>query len=81
MLPLSLFAPEDVSFTYPDSLYEVPPDDLGRLFCERNPTPTVYCMEELAEIIRIYQVYDYNNHYVEAQVWNDDPLALYIEDM
>jgi hypothetical protein len=74
VIPISVFSPEDVSFTYPDSLYEVPLDDLGKIYLERNETPTVYRLEELARIIETYRVYEYNHHYVEAQVWNDAPL-------
>jgi hypothetical protein len=35
------FSRDDVCFTYPDSLYEVPLDDLGRLYLERDAGPTV----------------------------------------
>jgi hypothetical protein len=73
-IPLRLFGPQAVSFTYPDSLYEVPLDDLGRLYLERSVRPTVYRLEELEQVIATYRVYEYDNHYVEAQVWNDEPL-------
>lgn len=73
-LPLSTFVPEEVSFTYPDSLYRVPPDDLGRLYLDRDPAPRVYRLEELEMLIETYRVHKFNNHYVEAQVWVDEPL-------
>lgn len=76
-IPFSIFTPEDVSFTYPDSLYEIPLDDLGRLHLNRNIHPVVYRWEELESVITRYSVYEYNNHYVEAQVWNDAPLQAY----
>lgn len=69
-IPLSLFSAEEVSSTYPDSLYKVPLDDLGRLYLERNTSPTVYRLEELPWVISTYRVYEYSNHYVEAQVWD-----------
>ena len=78
-IPLDAFSADDVSFTYPDSLYEVPLDDLGRLYLERNQRPTVYRVEDLQWIVATYRVYAYNNHYVEAQVWNDEPLVPYAD--
>lgn len=74
VIPLSVFEPEDVSFTYPDSLYRVPLNDLGRLYLDRDPAPAVYRIEEIENLIQRYRVYEFNNHYVEAQVWMDEPL-------
>lgn len=74
-IPLSLFAPEGLSFTYPDSLYTVPLDDPGRLHLDRDPAPCVYRLEETEDLIQRYKVYEFNNHYVEAQVWVDEPLV------
>lgn len=74
VIPLSVFAPEDVSFTYPDSLYEVPLNDLGKIYLDRSQAPSVYRMEELETLVARYKVYDFNNHYIEAQVWVDEPL-------
>ncbi len=74
ILPLSIFKPEDVGFTYPDSMYKLPLNELDKLYLERNEEPHVYRMEELAGLIKIYEVYKYNNHYIEAQVWNDKPI-------
>jgi len=78
IIPLTAFPPEALSFTYPDSLYQVPLDDLGRLHLERNVRPTVYCLHEIAQVIETYKVYEYNNHYVEAQVWDDAPAQPYV---
>jgi hypothetical protein len=78
-LPLGIFLNDSICFTYPDSLYEVTTDDLGRLYLERNVIPAIYTIEELEAIIEKYQVYKYNNHYVEAQIWNDEQLHLYAE--
>lgn len=78
-IPIKVFSAHDVSFTYPDSLYEVPLDDPGRLYLERNMSPIVYRLEELQWVITTYRVYEFNNHYVEAQVWNDEPLQPYVD--
>lgn len=76
IVPLSVFSPLDISFTYPDSLYKVPLDDLGRPYLEREPAPSVHRMDELEELIQTYKVYEFNNHYVEAQIWNNEPLMV-----
>jgi hypothetical protein len=65
-IPLMNFSRDDVCFTYPDSLYEVPLDDLGRLYLKRNSGPTVYAIEELARVIGTYHVFEINHHYIEA---------------
>jgi hypothetical protein len=79
IIPLDEFSAAEVSFTYPDSLYEVPLDDLGKVYLERNQNPTVYRLAEIEQVLRTYRVYEYNNHYVEAQVWSDRPLGPYAE--
>jgi hypothetical protein len=76
---VNVFAEGDVSFSYPDSLFEVPIVDPGRLDLERNRVPVVHVLEELPEVIRAYRVCEYNNHYVEAQIWNDEPLRPYAD--
>ena len=78
-IPLRALTRDDACFTYPDSLYEVPLDDLGRLHLNRNTEPTIYMIEELGHVIRQYRVYEFNNHYVEAQIWNVLPLMPYAE--
>ncbi len=78
-IPLREFSRDDISFTYPDSLYEVPLDDLHRLYLSRTERPTVYAIEELAQLVSTYRVYDINNHYVEAQIWNGRPLQAYAD--
>jgi hypothetical protein len=77
LLPLASFSPYDLSFTYPDSLYEVPLDDLRRLYLDRSTDPTVYRLEEIEQVIEIHQVYAIHQHYIEAQVWNDEPTRPY----
>ncbi len=78
-IPLRDLSRDDVSFTYPDSLYEVALEDLHRLYLPRSVRPTVYAVEELARVVSVYRVYEINNHYIEAQVWNDRPLKPYAD--
>jgi hypothetical protein len=78
-IPLSVINRDDICFTYPDSLYEVPLDDLGRLYLERSSRPTVFTMERLDRVIATYRVYEINNHYLEAQIWNDRLLEPYAD--
>lgn len=77
IVPCAIFSADDVSFTYPDSVFHLPVEDLGRVYLERNPTPTVYRVEDLETLIETYKVYDYMNHYIEVQVWNDEPLKVH----
>jgi hypothetical protein len=76
-IPMRLFSNEDISFTYPDSLYEVPPDDIQRLHLKRNVEPTIYRFDEIEMVIERYKVYEIKNHYIEAQILNDENLKLY----
>jgi hypothetical protein len=77
IIPVDQFNPEDISFTYPDSLYEVPINDIARLYLDRNIEPIVYKIGEMEEIIKQYRVYEIRNHYVEAQIWNDQNIQKY----
>ena len=79
-LPLKFFHWTSVTFTYPDSLYIVPLDDLGRIHLDRNDKPRVLLMKELEQVIQTYRVYEYNNHYIEAQVWDDEPVRRYCSE-
>ena len=81
VIPLAAFPSHILSFTYPDSLYQVPLDDLGRLYLDRNARPTVYRLHEIAKVVETYRVYEYNNHYVEAQVWDDAPARPYVGEI
>lgn len=76
-ISLKFFSKEMISFTYPDSLYKVPLNDLGKLNLERETDPHIYLIDELEYIINTYQVYLHNNHYIEAQIWDDKPLLKY----
>lgn len=76
-IPIGIFTNEDISFTYPDSLYEVPLDDLHKLYLNKNREPILYMRNELESVIKKYQVYEINNHYIEAQIWNSEILGSY----
>ena len=80
IMKLKDFGLDDVSFTYPDSIYVVPLDDLGKLNLDRNDNPIVYTINDLSSIIEIYKVYEHDNHYIEAQIWNDKPLEEYMNN-
>ena len=76
-IPLSIFPIESVSYTYPDSMYKVPLDQLDRVYLERDPAPAVYLLHEIPGVIERYEVYKHNNHAIEAQVWDLEPLGKY----
>jgi hypothetical protein len=61
VIPRTIFSDTDVSFTYPDSVFHLPVDDVGRVYLEQNPTPTVYLNDDLDHVIDIYRVDEYNN--------------------
>lgn len=76
--PIGIFPVESVSHTYPDSMYRMPTDELDRLYLERDPAPAVYLLPEVPDIVERYEVYRHNNHYVEAQVWDKEPLKAFM---
>ncbi len=62
---------KSVSFTYPDSMYELEHDEFGRIICgKRTNTPEVYTFDEIPELVQRYNIYGEYSHYVEAQVWD-----------
>ena len=73
-IPTSIFPVEYVSYTYPDSMYSVPVDELDRVYLERDPAPKIYLLDEIPDVIARYEVYNHNNHYIEAQIWSLEPL-------
>jgi len=79
-IPLSIFPVETVSYTYPDSMYKVPLDELDKVHLERDPAPQVYLLPDIPDVITIYEVYKYNNHAIEAQIWSLEPLKEYKTD-
>jgi len=77
-LPLGIFKSNVISFTYPDSMYKISLNELDKLYLERNDSPKIYRMEELKDVIRTFEVYEHNNHYIEAQIWDDKPIKEFI---
>lgn len=70
-IPLADLDLATVSFTFPDSMYELQYDAQGNLLDGvRTNTPRVYAFEELPELIARRRVYDPYRHYIEAQVWD-----------
>lgn len=75
-IPLDKINLAAVSFTYPDSMYELVFDTDGiAKNGKRTNTPTVYLFEEL-ECIADY--YFKNIHYIEAQVWDREMLQPFL---
>jgi hypothetical protein len=88
-IPLSILSPEDVSFTYPDSMVS------ALMAAEKNPEyyepayhGKVFTLREMAEIIEKKGLPGENwqtrmprhlAHYIEAQVWNQKILAEHFE--
>jgi hypothetical protein len=67
-----------VTFTYPDSMYEINLDDNGRVIGGgRTNTPKVYMYEDLSSVVQKYRVYDDYKFNIEAQVWNREMLHKY----
>lgn len=65
-----------VSFTYPDSMYELEYDEMGNVIGgKRTNTPKVYMYEELLEISKKYHIFKNGSlYYIEAQVWDRERL-------
>lgn len=78
-IPIEIFDPDTISFTYPDSMYKINLDELEKVYLDRNNSPNIYRINELEEIIEKYEVYKHNNHYIEAQIWDDEPIKGYME--
>lgn len=74
-IPIKDLDMKSVSFTYPDSMYELEYDELRNLIGgKRTNTPKVYTFEDIPELIRRYNVYGEYLHYIEAQVWDRELL-------
>jgi hypothetical protein len=74
-IPVTALDMSSVSFTYPDSMYELMYDGIGNVIGgKRTNTPKVYTYEELPELIQRYNIYSYYLHYIEAQVWDREIL-------
>jgi len=77
-LPLEIFKSNVISFTYPDSMYKIPLNELDKVYLERNDSPRIYRLEELKDVIKTFEVYEHNNHYIEAQIWDYKPIEDFI---
>ena len=77
-IPLSEIDLSAVSFTYPDSMYELVIDDNGTLVAAgRTNTPHVYLYDELPRVVRKYRIFEDYRVNIEAQVWNRQMLHRY----
>jgi len=77
-IPVKEIDMKAVTFTYPDSMYEMIVDvDGKKTGGGRTNTPKVYLYSELPEVIQKFRVYENYRYYVEAQVWNRDMLHKY----
>jgi hypothetical protein len=77
-IPVSEIDLAAVSFTYPDSMYEITLDTEGNIIGGgRTNTPRVYMYGDLAGVIRKYRVFDDYKYNIEAQVWNREMLQKY----
>ncbi len=77
-IPVSEIDLAAVSFTYPDSMYEITLDTDGNITSGgRTNTPRVYTYGDLSEVIRKYRVFEDYKFNIEAQVWNREMLHKY----
>ena len=93
-IPLSAIPTEVLSFTYTDSWYAYIDQDLNGNPMIRQPQyGMVYRREELSELFAQYgwpgqrwklwrnQPQYKHDYYVEAQVWAEDPLGIYLSEV
>ncbi|MGC9469854.1 MAG: hypothetical protein ACP5HS_14760 [Anaerolineae bacterium] len=89
-IPLSIFRECDVSFTYPDSMVSF------MLAAEKNPAHyspeyhgKVFTLSEILSIVEAQglpgerwgtELPDHLANYIEAQVWNHEPLFAYLKE-
>ena len=67
-----------VTFTYPDSMYEILLDvDGNEIGGGRTNTPKVYMHRDLSLVIQKYRIYENYRYNIEAQVWNRKMLDKY----
>ena len=78
-IPVSALDMTAVTFTFPDSMYQIVLDDKGELIAGgRTNRPTVYLIDEMETVMTKYASY-LHAHYVEAQVWNRNMLYKYMD--
>ena len=67
-----------VTFTYPDSMYEILLDSDGNeIGGGRTNMPKVYMYGDLPLVIQKYRIYENYRFNIEAQVWNREMLHKY----
>lgn len=79
-VPLEMFKPESISFTYGDTFPAMRYQD------EKQYRGKVYTLDEIVHVIRLYGLpQEWNSNgklgperYVEVQVWDDEPLLNFI---
>jgi hypothetical protein len=73
-IPIDVLDMSAVTFTFPDSMYQIILDDNGNIIDGgRTNNPTVYLYCEIYDMMQKYESY-LDEHYIEAQVWNRDML-------
>jgi len=78
-IPIEALDTSAISFTFPDSMYQIILDDAGHIIRGgRTNTPIVYTFAELAYVLNKYENY-LSEHYVEAQVWDRDMLRGFVD--
>ena len=78
-LPIAALDMAAVTFTFPDSMYQIVLDDAGNLIAGgRTNKPTVYMYDEIPALLRRYKAY-LHEHYIEAQVWNREMLKNFMD--
>lgn len=79
-IPLADLDLSAVTFTYPDSMYELEYDESGSILGgRRTNTPRVYTFEEVPAMVAHHRIYEHGLHYIEAQVWDPDRLQAFWE--
>jgi hypothetical protein len=74
-IPLTELDINTVTFTWPDSMYELVFDEAGQIIDGvRTNRPRVYLWDEIPGLIEKHRIYDNYLHYIEAQVWDRDRL-------
>jgi hypothetical protein len=74
IIPLAELDMNTVTFTYPDCMYKLIEGQNGAVIGVRTNTPRIYQYHELDDVISKYRIYDQYTHYIEAQVWDREPL-------
>ena len=78
-IPVAALDMAAVTFTFPDSMYQIVLDEEGKLIAGgRTNRPTVYLYDDMETVLQKYDAY-LHEHYIEAQVWNRDMLKNFMD--